>query len=266
MPIHVVKKLMMLILFIIGVASISYADTNKPPALSRISYQLSTEQWAGTATAEVSMDLYALQDKLGTTDINQHMLQKLNKIAQADWHITEFNRNQDSSGVERVSISAKARVPSNLLATLRDKAQANSQPGETYKVTNIDFTPSVAEIEKAHVQARATLYGLIAQEINRLNQAYPAQHYFVYAINFNSGNPPPAGFVAAPQPMVSMSSRAGFAGSPPPSASPEKGSANLPSAVENKILETADVVIAARLPGDNKPVPPVAKNDPTQTN
>ncbi len=223
-----------------------YADlpqvSGQAPVLSRISYQLSTEQWASTTTAEVLINLDALQDKLGGGDINQYMLQSLNKIAKADWHITGFSRNQDSSGMETVSISAKARVPGGMLSGLRDKAKANSRPGETYTIADIDFTPSLAEMEKAHVQARAVLYGEVGQEINRLNQAYPNQHYFVYSVDFNSQVTPMASFdrVQAPQPMVKMLNA--------PAAPSGGHGASISSSVENKIVEIATVVIASHIP------------------
>lgn len=211
------------------------ASADAAPNLNKISYQQAVDKWATTDTVKVTVSVDAALDKVGLAQINGYVLQNLKQMAaQGDWHVTQFNRGEDKSGLEVVHIEAEARLPGASLADLRDKAKSASKAGETYTVSNMDFSPSAAEMETAHIAARSEIYGDVKQEIARLNQAYPDQHYFLYSIDFHPSQI---------QPQVMMA-KAAMAGAPMTGGA---GSAvALP--VNTKISEAATVVIASLTP------------------
>ena len=109
-------------------------------------------------------------------------MQKLNTIAKGEWHITQFNRNQNASGLETLFVSANARIEQSNLASVNDSAKKISQPGILYKISNIDFSPSQQDIEKVEILARHDLYNKINKEVDYLNSVYKQQQYSLYSV------------------------------------------------------------------------------------
>jgi hypothetical protein len=207
----------------------THADVIQP-MLNQVTLQLSAEKWATTNTANVSVAVDAALDKLELTTANTEIMKKLQKIANTpDWHITQFVRNQDKTGLEQLHVEAEARLPQNSLAGLRDNAKSISKPGETYTIDNIDFTPSLAEIEQTSTDVRNQIYNNAKQEVARLNQQYPNAHYFLYTIEFSSPIPRPGPIVM--NKMIAISASAGN-----------------PMSVSARVMQTATVVIAAQTP------------------
>lgn len=145
----------------------------------------SAESWVNTKTARIVVTLNATLDKKGLAEIRNSMLSKLQKIAaSADWHITQFNRSQNQSGLEQLYATAEVRVPIDKLTNVRDAAKSVSKAGETYEVTDIDFSPSLSDMEVARATVRTQIYNKVREELNNLNKLYPEQHYQVLKINF----------------------------------------------------------------------------------
>lgn len=230
----------------IAVYGVAFAQDTPPavpvPRLSQIAYQMTAERWATTKTAQVTVNLDAALSKLGLNNINDQVQKNLHDLAPSgDWHITQFNRTQDSSGLEMLHIEAQARLAGTELSGIRDKAKSISKPGETYTIANIDFSPSQAEMEQALASARTDIYQQVNQEITHLNQLYPKQQYFVYSISFNGANPNPVALVAPRMMMATqeVNQSAGSVGAQTTQAV---------TAINVKVTQTATVVIGARLP------------------
>lgn len=224
--------MLMLVSPVFASADIPPFPPQQPP-LNQISYQLTQEKWATTDTVKVTISMDAVLDKVGLSNVNSHVLENLTKMAKVDWHVTEFTRSQDKSGLEMLHVEAEARLPQNSMASLRDKAKDVSRPGETYTVSNIDFSPSMAEVEKTHADARMDIYQRVKEEITRLNQTYPEQQYFLHSIDF----------VVQPQGPVMYKGMAMATAAPVPHI---EASPNIP--VNAKVTEVAQVVIAAKVP------------------
>lgn len=217
------KKLMLLLL-VLPV----FAFAAKTPVLNQISLQLSAEQWATTQTANVTVSVDASLDKIGLANAQQTIIRQLTKIANGvDWHIVVFNRSQDQSGLEKLRVEAEARVPEKQLSGLRSKAKDISRPGETYRVANIDFSPSQQEIANTKAVVRAKIYAKAKQEIATLNKSFPSAQYFLHSINFGPMMMPRA----QTKNVMTMA---------------VQGSGGL--SVDAKVVENAEVVIAASLP------------------
>jgi hypothetical protein len=201
------------------------------PVLHQITFNMTSEQWVTTQHADVFVGVDATLDKTQLATAHNDILQKLNKLAKTDWHITQFNRSQNSSGLEQLSVVAQARLPETALAKIRDDARNLTHPGEAYTVLNIAFTPSTAELEAVRAQLRSNLYDRIQNELNNINKIYSNQKYVVHQIDFSeSGSPQP------PVPMIKMAMVAGNAAEMAPSA-PQL-------TVANKLVMTASVTLA----------------------
>jgi hypothetical protein len=199
------------------------------PSLNRIHYVVQKEQWVVSDSARVIISVNANL----TDDALDHFQDKMNKnldslAKNVSWHVTQFNRNQDSSGLEQVSAQAEARIANSALAGLRVKADKLSSPGIRYSIVDIQYGPSDADIQKAKDSLRQNAYAAIAEEIRSLNKMYK-QEFFVNSIDFdlNSSILPP------PQPMLMRVANAGASND------------NVP--VNQKLVLQADVVLAAKV-------------------
>ena len=161
--------------------SFAYA---KKPALDKVSYVLTASEWVNTKTAKVEVTVNASLNNQDLAKAREAIMGTLNQVAKGQWHIINFNRSQDSSGLEKLLVVANARVEQANLVNLNKNAKNISKPGLTYKVTNVDFSPSLAEKNKVKAQLRQRLYQKIDAELTALNQTYPSQHFSVNRIIF----------------------------------------------------------------------------------
>ncbi len=195
------------------------------PVINQVNYQTSVEGWVVSQTAEVVVDVSAslTEEQLGKAHIE--IVDKLNSLVKADWHITQFNRNPNQSGLEQLQVEATARLPEASLVNIRGLAKKISKEGETFTVGNIDFTPTMADTMAERETLRGQIYQQIQAELATLNKMYPNQHYAVHAVNFREQ--------MMPQPEVrAMVANAQVAG-------------NAPLTVQNKLTLTADVSLAS---------------------
>jgi len=157
--------------------------------LNTVSFQLQSEQWISTHTAKVIVQFSGSLTEKGLAQVHQHIQDKLAKLyKETDWHITQFQRQKDNSGLENVIALAEARLPESALPGLRKQAKAISQPGSTYQIAQIQFVPSQLDVQVAQANLRQNIYRKVKIELAHLNKLYPDQHYEVHKIQF-SGQP-----------------------------------------------------------------------------
>lgn len=173
------------------------SDNSHDPVLNKVTMKLSADQWVATKSALVTVGVNASVNANGLEKIQDEVLRQLGGIStQGDWHIISFDRSLDQSGLEKVQISAQARLPSAALSNLRDKAKAISKPGETFTLDNVEFTPSEDELREANTVLRSNIYAQAKEELDRLTKLYPEQRYFVHDIDFVND------VVRVPMPMM----------------------------------------------------------------
>lgn len=211
--------------------------------LNKISYQISEEQWVTTGTVKVVVSIDATLDKANVETISSQMMENLKKISdKGSWNFTQFERTQDNSGLEQLHLEAEIRLPESELASLRDKAKKLTRPGETYNIQSFEFTPTIAELEQAHTLLRGRIYERARQEMDKLNQLYPGQKYFVHTIDFA-----PVSILPSAYPAAATSEFATNVG-----VSARKR-VSVPSMQKStKIVETGNVVIASEVLADKK--------------
>ncbi len=160
-------------------------NDNSDALLNKITLKLNAEQWVSSKTALVTIGVNASVSDNALDKVQDNVLQKLNTLSnQGEWHITSFNRSLDQSGLERVQMSAQARLPASALPNLRDKTKTMSKPGETYTLDDVQFIPSEDEIRAANINLRGLIYQQAKDELVRLNHVYSDQKYYVHDINF----------------------------------------------------------------------------------
>ncbi|KTD62056.1 hypothetical protein [Legionella spiritensis] len=187
------KKLAALLL--LGTISHVATATELPPAprptLDKVAFQVTARQWVSTKTALVKVNINATLNQSDLVKARADIMSHLGKIASGEWHITQFDRSQDSSGLDKLYVEAQTRVPQASLTNIYQNAKSVSKPGATYKVSAVDFKPGLEEIQKVKAQLREQLYQLVNAEIARLNKVYTEQHYTVNRLVVTDGNAQP---------------------------------------------------------------------------
>lgn len=158
------------------------------PVLNKIYYQTSVEQWVSAQTAEVVLSINATLNESQLVKAHGDILDKLKTISPSEWHITQFNRVPNDSGLEQLQVIAQTRLSEEALASIREKAKKASKPGETFKIDSITFQPTLQEMEFTRKQLRDKIYQQIQTELANVNKLYANQHYLVNQISFTENN------------------------------------------------------------------------------
>ena len=207
--------------FPVGAFAAEPAQTIQP-VLNQVLYQTSAESWVSTQTAEVVISVSASLNEAELAKAHTQILANLNTIAKTNWHIIQFNRTPNESGLEQLQVQASARLPESELINARSQAKKLSHPGETYSVNSISFDPSLAEVQDVESALRETIYHQIQGELDKLNKLYPGQHYMVHKVDFTEQSSDPR--------MMSAMVNSGAAA---------------PLKVQNKLILTANVILAS---------------------
>jgi hypothetical protein len=180
------------ILALMVVAPFAIADVIPPRlTLDKILFQVSAKQWVTTQSALLGVNINVTLSNADLVKARSDIMERLNKVAQGDWHLLEFERSQDSSGLEKLYVQAQARVNQSALTDIYKNAKSVSVPGAKYEISNVEFKPSLEETQMVLAKVREQLYQQVNDEIARMNKAYPGQNYSVSNLVFFSGDTPP---------------------------------------------------------------------------
>ncbi len=155
-----------------------------------IAVNLSTEGWvqAKAARVMVSVNAAVVGEKASTT--RDSMLKAVSDLAsKTEWRLTSFNRGQDPTGLEQWSAIFEARLPESDLGGIHQKAKAASKAGMQLAILNIDFSPTLAEVETVRADIRKTLLAMVSKELETVNAANPGRNFRVSQINFGGAQP-----------------------------------------------------------------------------
>ncbi len=128
-----------------------------------------------TQTALVTVNINATLSNSDLVKARADIMDKLAKISAGDWHLTQFDRSQDSSGLEKLYVQAQARVAQANLTTNYQNAKSVSKPGASYEIGTIEFKPSLDEVQQVRAQLRERIYQQARDELARLNKVYTGQ-------------------------------------------------------------------------------------------
>lgn len=172
-------------------SSIANALNNIAPfefPLDKVDFQLTAKQWVSTQTPLLTVTLNATLANADLAKARADIMDKLKKIAPGEWHLTQFDRSQDGSGLEKLDVQAQARVAQSSLTLVYKNAKAVSKPGESYQVSSVEFKPSLDETEQARAQLRERLYQQARDELIRINKIYDGQQYSINNLIFLEGD------------------------------------------------------------------------------
>lgn len=202
--------------------------------INTISYQIEKQAWATTQSALVSLAVHATLSNQGMGNLQNDVLKNAQKVSpKTDWHLIQFSRAQNQSGLETVNIMIEGRVPSDALSDIRGRAKAISEPGVVYEVANIQFTPSESEIDATRETLRESIYQQAKAEMQRLATIYPQSCLSIHQIQFDAAQPGGASSLNA---MLFASAKQML-----PNNKPEPPE---PLEIKNKVSEKAVVVIS----------------------
>lgn len=170
-----------------------FADQLPPRlVLDKIFFQVSSKQWVSTQTALLSVTINATLTNADLVKTRSDIMARLAKVAKGDWHLIEFNRSQDTSGLEKLYVLAQARVDQAALTDVYQNAKSVSIPGAKYEINSIEFKPSLEETQAVKDAVRGQLYQKVNDELTRINKMYPTQNYSLNNLIFVEGDGPVA--------------------------------------------------------------------------
>jgi uncharacterized protein YggE len=173
------------LLFLFSFISSAQADSGPKPD-DTVSFTLSAEDWVATKTAHVTLDVEAAVNASNAGSVRADVTKAVNEIAKADWRLTEFNRAQDQTGMERWSVVFDARLAESALNGLNDAVKKASKAGMQISVGKIDFSPTLDETEAVRAALRARILKEAGEQLAALNAALPGRSYRISEIVFDT--------------------------------------------------------------------------------
>ncbi len=171
------------------------AQSDVPPVMDEVSFQVTAERWVMAERAKVLVQINAAGEGSGAAGVRESMLSALTALSDtAEWRFTRFDRRLDQAGLEQWFAMAEARLPETALDGLADRAKSSSRPGLQLSLANVDFDPTLAEMEEARAALRAEIYGRARAELERLNAGFDDRVFRLGQIVFGA-----PGMVRAPR-------------------------------------------------------------------
>ncbi|HAT6347606.1 TPA: hypothetical protein JBE46_06640 [Legionella pneumophila subsp. pneumophila] len=185
---HIMRKIAWM-LGLMVLTPFVWADNETPDlVLDKIFFQVSAKKWVTTQTALLNVSINATLSNADLVKARADIMDSLNKIAKGEWHLVQFDRSQDSSGLEKLYVQAQARVDQSALTNIYQNAKSVSKPGAKYEISGVEFKPSLEETQVVRAKIREQLYQQVNDEIDRMNKAYPKQNYSVSNLVFFEGD------------------------------------------------------------------------------
>jgi hypothetical protein len=170
----------------------SYARAEEAPKPDdSIVLSLSAEDWVTTKTARVTANVEAAVTSGTAGTVRADMMKSVNDIAKSDWRLTSFTRSLDQTGLERWSATYEARVPEEQLNGLNDNAKKLSKAGMQLTIGDIDFSPTLDEMETARAALRTKIFKSAADQLLMLNTTLAGRNYRIALIDFEGNEPMP---------------------------------------------------------------------------
>ncbi len=181
------KLIAMVVLWMLAVVANATSGPQKF-VMDKVIFQISAKQWVVTQSALLTVNINITLANADLVKARADIMKNLNAIAPGEWQLTQFDRSQDSSGLEKLYVAAQARVMQAGLTDSYKNAKDVTKPGATYEINGLEFKPSLEELQQVKLQLRENLYGQINNELGRLNKVYTNQNFSVNKIYFFDGD------------------------------------------------------------------------------
>lgn len=207
-----------------------------PPPSDQVVMQLQAERWVETKTAKVVALVQQAMSGEAAAKEQSRVPSALKELApDAEWQVTSFDRTRDPAGLERWTISAEARLPETALGGIYDRAKSLGKPGRQVEITQVDFSPTIAEREATASALRADIYERAIDEAKRLTALMGGREFRVQRVDFDGGGVPRP----LPAPMARMSA------APMAAKAEQADMGSGVGSVSERMVATASVVLAS---------------------
>lgn len=158
-----------------------------------IDLELTREHTVVNETVKVVAHIAALVTAQDDAALRAELRDTMNRlIAGAEWQFSNMNRATDATGIERLTVTATARVSEKENSNLDGRAKQVSRPGLTISGVSVDTSIPRAQLDKAAADLRVELLTAAKEEAIRLSAVFavlPGSDgaYRVHSVNFHSG-------------------------------------------------------------------------------
>lgn len=134
-----------------------------------INLNVNVEDWISSQEADVTLTVnMAVEDDMDTKAVIEAAFDEI--LKGNDWKVIDLNQFQDSTKMTKLNAVVYARLDEQLLSNLQDNIKEVVKPGLQIRVSNISFTPTLAEMEDFNHKLRGEVYKKINEEIVMLNE------------------------------------------------------------------------------------------------
>lgn len=222
-------KLSLLGIVCASVFATSYADPQY--CQNQISMQLQEEGWVSSSTAQVTVSIQAATNKDNSSAVVASITKKLKSIVKEPvaWRLVDLSTEKNNAGLFAISAKMSARLDNAQLTELQNAIESLNKAGEQYKVEDIDYQPTLAEIAEENTRLRVSLYKDVLEQERMINTAFSGTKYQMQTLNFDSP------YVTAPRPVMM------FAGN----ATARQASASTSTPFSQQLILTANVTFSS---------------------
>lgn len=139
--------------------------------MSNVSMDLTAEEFITSESAKVIFSAtLALTDP--NIDSKAEVISAARRLHESDnWYVTGVYRQEDASGIEVVTYTLALRVAENLVNQIKASIKEINRAGLKFTLTDIDYTPTQAQIEEGNKALRSKVYAKANEELEILNNA-----------------------------------------------------------------------------------------------
>ena len=156
------------------------------PAPPMVELVLRAEQWLEASHPRVTVSINAALAEMDAGTMRIRMRDALAQIANKDtpWRFTRFERQTDRAGIESWSAMVEARLPETVLDDIAGRLEQASERGFILRHAGTDFSPSLADTERAKAELRTVLYRDAEAELGRLQDVFGDEDFALGIIEF----------------------------------------------------------------------------------
>lgn len=153
--------------------------------MDNVHLNFTVEDWLSSNSAEVTVNINASTNGETGNDLKEEVRKALTDLVKVDWRFVSVSRTVSRSGMEEWLITAQARVNENSMSNINARAKKLGRQGLQYRVGLVDYTPTKEQFEELFTGLREKIYGMVSNEIIRLNTELEGRVWRVAAINFD---------------------------------------------------------------------------------
>lgn len=169
-----------------SIFSTIYADDHS--CQRQISMQIQEEGWVSSQTAQVSVAIQAASNKEDVSALMDAMTNKLKHLIKqpVSWRLVDLSTQKNDAGLFAVSARMTARLTHQELAQLQASIESLNKAGEQYKIADVDYQPTLAEISAENTKLREQIYHAVLEQQEKINLSFQQEKYQLQSLNLDT--------------------------------------------------------------------------------